>query len=261
MPAFFVDMLSLPNDGRYPVLDMTPQQRRERTLDALTTQLMSLTKRQTVLMILEDAHWSDPSTLEMLGRTVKIISTLPVLFVVTYRPEFEPTWIGQSHVTTFTINRLPRREVDIMIDNLAGDQPIAAGIRQDIMNRSDGVPLFVEEVTKAVLEVVNQTDPDQVTNVPSSRFDVPATLQASLMARLDRLGTAKEVAQIGASIGREFSYALLAAVVPQSESELQLALDRLVGAGLLFQQGVPPQATYLFKHASGAGCSVRYVAP
>ena len=247
--SLLVDMLSLPNDGRYPVLDLTPQQRRERTVDALTTQLISLTSRQTVLMILEDAHWSDPSTLEMLGRTVKIISTLPVLFVVTYRPEFEPTWTGPSHVTTFTINRLPRREVDIMIDNLAGDQPIAAGIRRDIMNRSDGIPLFVEELTKAVLEAVNQTDPDQVTNVPSYRFDVPATLQASLMARLDRLGAAKEVAQIGASIGREFSYALLAAVIHQSESELQLALDRLVSAGLLFQLGVPPHATYLFKHA------------
>jgi len=244
--SLLVDMLSLPNDGRYPVLDLTPQQRRERTVDALTTQLISLTSRQTVLMILEDAHWSDPSTLEMLGRTVKIISTLPVLFVVTYRPEFEPTWTGPSHVTTFTINRLPRREVDIMIDNLAGDLPIAAGIRRDIMNRSDGIPLFVEELTKAVLD---QTDPDQVTNVPSYRFDVPATLQASLMARLDRLGAAKEVAQIGASIGREFSYALLAAVIHQSESELQLALDRLVSAGLLFQLGVPPHATYLFKHA------------
>ena len=247
--SLLAEMLSLPNDGRYPVPDLTPQQRRERTLDALTTQLMSLTSRQTVLMILEDAHWSDPSTLEMLGRTVKIISTLPVLFVVTYRPEFEPTWIGQSHVTTFTINRLARREVDIMIDNLAGDQPVAAGIRQDIINRSDGVPLFVEEVTKAVLEANDQTDPGQIINVSPSRFEVPATLQASLMARLDRLGAAKDVAQVGASIGREFSYALLAAIVPQSEPELQLALDRLVGAGLLFQLGVPPQATYLFKHA------------
>ena len=160
--SLLLEMLSLPNDGRYPVLEMTPQQRRERTLDALATQLMSLTKGQTVLMILEDAHWSDPSTLEMLGRTVKIIATLPVLFVVTFRPEFEPTWSGQSHVTSLTINRLPRREVDIMIDNVAGDQPVAASIRQDIMNRSDGVPLFVEEVTKAVLEVGNQADPDTV---------------------------------------------------------------------------------------------------
>jgi class 3 adenylate cyclase/predicted ATPase len=247
--SLFLEMLSLPNDGRYPVLEMTPQQRRERTLDALATQLTSLTNGQTVLMILEDAHWSDPSTLEMLGRTVKIIATQPVLFVVTFRPEFEPTWSGQSHVTSLTISRLARREVDFMIDNVAGDQPVAASIRQDIMNRSDGVPLFVEEVTKAVLEVAKQADPLKIANISSCRFEVPVTLQASLMARLDRMGSAKEVAQIGASIGREFSYALLAAVVPHSEPELQLALDRLVGAGLLFQQGTPPQATYLFKHA------------
>ena len=247
--SLLAEMLSLPNDGRYPVLGLTPQQRRERTVDALTTQLMSLTSRHPVLMILEDAHWSDPSTLEMLGRTVKSIASLRVLFVVTFRPEFEPTWIGQSHVTTFTINRLTRREVDIMIDNLAGGQAVPASIRQDIMERSDGVPLFVEEVTKAVLEGDNQTAPGQITNVPASRSVVPATLQASLMARLDRLGVAKEVAQIGAAIGREFSYALLAAVVPQSEVELHLALDRLVAAGLLFRQGDPPQATYLFKHA------------
>ena len=248
--SLFAEMLSLPNDGRYPVFELTPQQRRERTLDALTTQLMSLTSGQTVLMILEDAHWSDPSTLEMLGRTVKIIATLPVLFVVTCRPEFEPTWSSQPHVTTLTITRLARREVDVMIDNLAADQPIAAGVRQEIMHRSDGIPLFIEEVTKAVLETGDHTEPEPSTDVASSRFEVPATLQASLLARLDRLGgAAKEVAQIGSSIGREFSYALLAAIVPQSEHKLQLALDRLVAAGLLFQLGVPPQATYLFKHA------------
>ena len=244
--SLLAEMLSVPNDGRYPVFDLTSQQRRERTIDALTTQLTSLTRRHAVLMILEDAHWSDPSTLEMLGRTVKSIASLRVLFVVTFRPEFQPTWVSQSHVTATAINRLTRREVDIMIDNLAGDQPVAAGIRQDIIERSDGVPLFVEEVTKAVLETENQTAP---TNAPSASFEVPATLQASLMARLDRLGAAKEVAQIAAAIGREFSYALLAAVVPRSEAELQLALDRLVAAGLLFRQGAPPQATYLFKHA------------
>ena len=248
--SLLAEMLSLPNDGRYPVLDLTPQERRERTVDALTTQLMSLTSRHPVLMIHEDAHWSDPSTLEMLGRTVKSIASLRVLFVVTFRPEFKPHWIGQSHVTTFTMNRLTRREVDIMIDNLACGRAVPANIRQDIMERSDGVPLFVEEVTKAVLEADNQTAaPGQITTVPASRFVVPATLQASLMARLDRLGAAKEVAQIGAAIGREFSYALLSAVVPQLEAELHLALDRLVAAGLLFRQGDPPQATYLFKHA------------
>ena len=247
--SLLAEMLSVPNDGRYPVFDLTSQQRRERTIDALTTQLTSLTGRHPVLMILEDAHWSDPSTLEMLGRTVKRIASLRVLFVVTFRPEFEPTWISQSHVTALAINRLTQREVDIMIDNLASDQPVAASIRQDIVERSDGVPLFVEEVTKAVLEAQNQIAPAQIANVPPTRFEVPATLQASLLARLDRLGGAKEVAQIGAAIGREFSYPLLAAVVPQSEADLQLALDRLVAAGLLFRQGAPPEAAYLFKHA------------
>ena len=247
--SLLAEMLSLPNNGRYPALDLTSQRRRERTLDALMVQLMSLTRRHPVLIILEDAHWSDPSTLEMLDRTVKRIESLRVLFVVTFRAEFEPTWIGQSHVTTLTINRLTRREVDGMIDNLAGEQPIPTNIRQDIVERSDGIPLFVEEVTKAVLEAGNQNGPDHTTIVPSSNFEVPATLQALLMARLDRLGAAKEVAQIGAAIAREFSYALLAAVTRQPELELQSALHRLVAAGLLFQEGEPPQATYLFKHA------------
>ena len=248
--ALIAEMLSLPNDGRYPVLDLTSQQRREKTLDALTAQLMSLTRRQPVLMILEDAHWSDPSTLEMIGRTVRRVESLRVLFVVTFRPEFEPPWIGQSHVTALTINRLTRREIDAMIDNLCGEQLIPPNIRQDIINRSDGVPLFVEEVTKAVLEAKDSSASDDITNdvlLPS--FEVPATLHASLMARLDRLGTAKEVAQIGAAIAREFSYSLLAAVVQQPEPELQSALDRLVAAGLLFPQGARSQATYVFKHA------------
>ena len=247
--SLLAEMLSLPNDGRYPVLDLTSLQRRERTVDALTAQLLSFTHRHPVLMILEDAHWADPSTLEMLGRTVKRIETLRVLFVVTFRPEFEPTWIGQCHVTILTITRLTRREVNNMIDNLAGDLPVPANIRQKVIERSDGVPLFVEELTKAVLDVENQSASDHITNVPRSSFEVPATLQASLMARLDRLGAAKQVAQIGAAIAREFSYALLAAVAPQPEAELQSALDRLVAAGLLFRQGIPPHASYLFKHA------------
>ena len=247
--SLLAEMLSLPNDGRYPDLNLTAQQRRERTLNALTVQLMSLIPRHPVLMILEDAHWIDPSTLEMLGRTVNRIESLRVLFVVTFRPEFEPPWIGQSHVTTVTINRLIGREINAMIDNLSGEQVIPTNIRQDIIERSDGVPLFVEEVTKAALEAEHQSVSDRITNVSPPSFEVPATLHASLMARLDHLGAAKQVAQIGAAIAREFSYALLTAVAPQPEAELQSALDRLVAAGLLFREGKPPQAIYLFKHA------------
>jgi predicted ATPase len=135
--SLLAEMLSLPNDGRYPVVDLTSQQRRERTLDALTAQLMSLTRRHPVVMILEDAHWSDPSTLEMLDRTVMHIENLRVLFIVTFRPEFEPIW---SHVTTLNVNRLTLGEIDAMIDNLAGEQQIPTNIRQDIIERSDGSP-------------------------------------------------------------------------------------------------------------------------
>jgi predicted ATPase len=248
--SLLAEMLSLANDGRYPALDLTSQQRRDRTLDALTAQLMPLTRHHPVLMILEDAHWSDPSTLEMLDRTVKRVESLRVLFVVTFRAEFEPTWIGQPHVTTLAINRLTRREIDAMIDNLASEQPIPTNIRQDIIERTDGIPLFVEEMTKAMLEAEGEDAARQtVAADPSSARTVPASLHASLMARLDRLGPAKEVAQIGAAIGREFSHALLAAVLRKPKADLGAALDRLIAAGLTFSQGVPPHATYLFKHA------------
>ena len=231
------------------------------TLDALTVQLTTLTLRRPVLMVLDDAHWSDPSTLELTNRTVKRIESLRMLLVVTFRPEFEPPWIGQSHVTALTINRLTRREVDAMIDNLSNEQPIPHNIRQDIINRTDGVPLFVEEVTKAVLEAKDPSASDGITNdglLPS--FEVPATLQASLMARLDRQGTAKEVAQIGAAIAREFSYPILAAVVQQPEPELQSALDRLVAAGLAVPTGSKISSDLPIQARTGAGCRIRHVA-
>jgi predicted ATPase len=170
-----------------------------------------------------------------------------VLLLIAFRPEFEPPWIGQSHVTTLTLNRLMRREVDAMIDRVAGNKLLPARIRQDIIERTDGIPLFVEEMTKAVLEAESQSAAERTAAaIPSPAVAVPATLQASLMARL---GRAKEVAQVGAALGREYSHALLAAVMRKPEAELKSALDRLVSAGLLFRQGVPPNATYLFKHA------------
>jgi len=248
--ALFAEMLSLQNDGRYPPLDPDPQRRRQRTLEALNRQLEFLSRSDPVLMIVEDVHWSDPTSLEAFGRAVDRVASYRVLMLVTFRPEFEPPWIGRPHVTALTINRLVQRDIAAIVDGVAGNKFLPSNIRQDIIDRTDGIPLFVEEMTKAVLEAENEGVAEHlVAAVPSPALAVPASLHASLMARLDRLGPAKEMAQIGAAIGREFSYALLAAVVRKSDAELGLALDRLIQSGLLFRQGVAPHATYLFKHA------------
>jgi class 3 adenylate cyclase/predicted ATPase len=247
--ALFAEMLSLPNDGRYPALELTPQQRRQKTLEALTLQVVALSRRNPVLMIFEDAHWTDPTSLELFGRIVDKIPTLSVLLIVTFRPEFEPPWIGRPYVTALTINRLANPDIDAMINRVLGNKLLPANVRQDIIERTDGIPLFVEEMTKAVLEAESQAAAEHTAAAVPSAVAVPATLYASLMARLDRLGPAKEVAQIGAAIGREFSHALLASVVRRPEAELVSSLDRLTAAGLLFRQGLPPQASYLFKHA------------
>ena len=248
--ALLADMLSLPNDGRYPTLELDPQQRRQKTLEALTAQLEALAQAKPVLMIFEDVHWIDPTSLEAVGRTVDRLRTLGVLLIVTYRPEFEPPWIGRPYVTALTLNRLGEREITAMIDRVTGNKALPERIRQDIIERTDGVPLFVEEMTKAVLENESEGEAQRTTAaVPSPASAVPASLHASLMARLDRLGPAKEVAQIGSAIGREFSHTVLASVVSKPAIELESALDHLIAAGLLFRQGVPPHASYLFKHA------------
>ena len=188
--------------------------------------------------------------MEAFGRAVDRIKTLGVLLIITHRPEFEPPWIGQPHVAAIILNRLGERQIAAIIDSLTGNKPLSPSIRQDIIERTDGIPLFVEEMTKAVLEAESESDAQQTAAaVPSSVLAVPASLHASLMARLDRLGPAREVAQIGAAIGREFSHALLEAVAGKPEQQLASALDRLVAAGLIFRQGVSPQANYLFKHA------------
>ena len=255
--ALFAEMLSLPNDGRYPALELTPQQRRQKTLEALVSQIAALSRENPVLMIFEDAHWTDPTSLELFGRIVDRIPTLRVLLIVTFRPEFEPPWIGRPYVTALTINRLAEREVGAMIDRVVGNKLLPASIRQDIIERTDGIPLFVEEMTKAVLEAEGEGAAKQaVAAVPSPALAVPASLHASLMARLDRLGPAKEVAQIGAAIGREFSHALLAAVVRKPEGELGSALDRLVPGRLAVPAGRPPPCDLSVQTCAGAGCGV-----
>ena len=247
--ALFAEMLSLASDGRYPALALVPQQRREKTLRALISQVELLERDCPVLMIFEDAHWSDPTSLEALSRAVDRIATLRVLMIVTFRPEFEAPWIGRPYVTAITINRLSKREIVEMIGRVIGNKLLQENLRQDIIERTDGIPLFVEEITKALMEAENEGEARQaVSVVPAPALNVPATLHASLMARLDRLGSAKEVAQTGAAIGREFSHDLLAAVACKPEEELGQSLDRLTAAGLLFRQGVPPQANYVFKH-------------
>jgi class 3 adenylate cyclase/predicted ATPase len=248
--ALFAEMLSLPNDGRYPTLDLAPEQRRQRTLEALTSQLAELVRQQPVLLILEDAQWVDPTSLEVFGRVVDRIKPLPALLIVAFRTEFNAPWVGQPHVTSLTLNRLCEREAAGIIAGLVGNNALPADVLAKIVERTDGVPLFVEEMTKAVLEAESEGAAGRpVAAAPSPALAVPASLHASLMARLDRLGPAKEVAQIGSAIGREFSHALLASVARKPDAELGSALDRLVQSGLLFRQGVPPQAIYLFKHA------------
>jgi predicted ATPase len=214
------------------------------------SQIVGLGRQNPVLMIFEDVHWVDPTSLEVLGRAVVRITNLRVLLIVTFRPEFNPPWVGQSHATSLTLNRLEAREAAAIIARLVESNELPADVTAEILERTDGIPLFVEEMTKAVLEAESERATRRTAAMARSPAQaVPASLHASLMARLDRLGLAKEVAQIGAAIGREFSHALLASVAPQTEAELEFALDRLIQAGLLFRQGVPPYANYLFKHA------------
>jgi class 3 adenylate cyclase/predicted ATPase len=248
--ALFVDLLSLPNDGRYPVLELAPRQRRQTTMDALVRQVDIMSSSGPLLMIFEDAHWADPTSMELMGRLASHIASHRVLLVISFRPELEAPWIERANVTALTLNRLAPRDVDVMIDQIVGNNPLPAAVRQDIIERTDGIPLFVEEMTKAVLETGSEDEAWRIAaSVPSPAMAVPASLHASLMARLDRLGGSKELAQIGAAIGREFSHELLVGVASRPEAKLEMQLDRLIRAGLLFRQGVPPDATYLFKHA------------
>ena len=246
----FAVMLLLRNDGRYGGLNLSAAQRRDRTLEAFTRQIEAFARVDPVLMIFEDAHWADPTSLEALTQAVTRIATHRVLLIVTFRPGFAPPWIGQQHVTALAIDRLGPREVSAMIDRLVGNKSLAESVRADIVKRTDGIPLFVEEITKAVLEAESQRAAERVNAAISPPAPaVPASLHASLLERLDQLGPAKQLAQIGGAIGREFPHALLAAVACKPEAQLNAALDRLLGAGLLFRQGEPPRATYLFKHA------------
>jgi predicted ATPase len=203
-------------------------------------------------MIFEDAHWIDPSSRELLDMIIERVARLPVLLVITFRPEFHPPWTGQAHVTALSLSRLARREGAALAGSVAGDKVLPKETIEEIIERTDGIPLFVEELTKAVIEarVRDDDEANRRDNVPPSALAIPATLHASLMARLDRLSAiAREVAQVGAALGREFSYEVLASIGQKTDTEVQVALARLTEAELVFCRGTPPQATYLFKHA------------
>ena len=249
--SLLVELLSVPGGDRFPPLELTPQRKKECTFAALVRQLEGLARMQPVLVIFEDLHWIDPTSREFLDLVLARIDHLPVLLAATFRPEFQPPWVGQAHATVIALSRLRRSDGAMMVERLAGDTALLPpDVIAEIVERTDGVPLFVEEMTRAVLEAGAERGREIALSVPSAGLAVPATLQASLMARLDRLGpAAKAVAQVGAAIGREFSYELTASVGELPEESLQDALQRLVDAGLVFQRGTPPEAAYLFKHA------------
>ena len=249
--AFLADLLSLPASDRHPLPNLSPQRKKERTLEALIHQLEGLTRRQPVLMVFEDAHWIDPTSRELLDLIVERVRNVPVLLLVTFRPEFQPPWTGQPQVTMLALSRLHRRDRTALVKQIAGGKTMPEEVVARIADRADRVPLFVEELTKSVLEsgLLREEVDRYVLDRALPPFAIPTTLHNSLMARLDRLASVRLVAQIGAAIGREFSYALMQAVCCLPEDELQAALARLVASELVFERGTLPDAVYSFKHA------------
>jgi predicted ATPase len=249
--GFIAALLSLPAGDKYPLPDLSPQRRKGKTLAALLAQLPRLAASQPVLMLFEDAHWSDPTSLELLTLTVARAPQLPLLLLVTARPEFTPPWPADAHVTMQALARLGRREGAALVARSAGGKGLPAEILEQILTRTDGVPLFLEELTKTIIEsgLLREEDGHYARDGALPPLAIPATLHDSLMARLDRLAPVREVAQIGAAIGREFAYPLLSAVARQPEARLKEALGRLVDSELVFGRGEPPAAVYTFKHA------------
>jgi class 3 adenylate cyclase/predicted ATPase len=249
--AFLVDLLSLPTSDRQPLPNLSPQRKKERTLEALIRQFEGLARRQPVVMVFEDAHWIDPTSHELLDIAVERVRSLRVLLIVTFRPEFQPPWTGQPQVAMLALNRLDRHDRTALVEQIAGGKAFPDEVIGQIADRTDGVPLFVEELTKSVLEsgLLREETDRYVLAGALPPFAIPTTLHASLLARLDRQKSARLAAQIGAAIGREFAYGLLQAVWVLSEDELQTALVRLVASELIYQRGMPPDAVYSFKHA------------
>ena len=244
-------LLSLPLPPPYPALTLAPQRQRQKTLETLLTWLYTEAKRQPVLVIVEDLHWIDPSTLELLGLLIDQGASARLCLVLTARPEFRPPWAMVAHLTALALRRFTPAQVMRLAAHIAGDKALPPAVLEEVVHKTDGVPLFVEELTKVVLESGLLQEQEDCYSLTGSLppLAIPATLHDALMARLDRLAAAKLVAQLGATIGRTFAYDLVQAVALLDEATLQAALAQLVEAELVAQRGIPPQATYMFKHA------------
>jgi class 3 adenylate cyclase len=248
----FAPLLSLPlPENRYPLLNLSPQRQRQKTLETIIAILLELAERQPVLFILEDLHWTDPTSLEWLNLLIDQTPTASMLVLLTCRPYFQPAWHHRSYLTEITVNRLSQTQVEQIVTRITDGKIFPGEVLTQVIEKTDGVPLFVEELTKAILEsgALKAVDHHYELTGALSTLAIPTTLQDSLMARLDRLVTAKGIAQIGATIGRQFSYVLLQAVSQLDEVLLQHELGRLVEAEIVYQRGVAPQSTYVFKHA------------
>src|SRR6266581_4484787 len=247
----FAALLSLPLAEGYTSLTISPEQQKQKTLQALLTIVLRIAAQQPVLFVMEDLHWIDPTTLEFLTLLMDQGPTARILALWTFRPDFSPPWTGRSHVTQVTLPRLPRRQAVEMTSQVAHRKALPPEVIEQVVAKTDGVPLFVEELTKMVLEsgLLQEHEERYELRGPLPPLAIPATLHDSLMARLDRLATVKGLAQLGATLGREFAYELLHAVSPWDEKTLQRGLQQLVETEFLYQQGLPPQATYRFKHA------------
>jgi class 3 adenylate cyclase/tetratricopeptide (TPR) repeat protein len=245
------ELLSIQIGERYPPLNLTPQKRKEKTLSALVAQVEGLSARQPVLMVFEDVHWSDPTSRELLDLLVECVAALRVLAILTFRPEFTPPWIGRPHVSFVTLSRLPPRRRAEMITHVTAGKALPTEIVVQIVERTDGVPLFIEELTKTVVEsgILAEAGDHYKLTGPATPLAIPTSLHASLLARLDRLAPTREIAQVGAALGRSFSHELISAVAQMPQPQINDALNQLASAELIFCRGTPPGAEYTFKHA------------
>jgi class 3 adenylate cyclase/tetratricopeptide (TPR) repeat protein len=248
---FIAAMLTIPGDERYGAVAMTPQKFKDETLRALIDTTEAIARLQPTVELFEDIHWADPSTLEVIDLLIHRVRNIPLLVVLTHRPEFASRWSHHGHVTALTLAKLTRPQTAAMVSRLAGGKAVPEDLLEQILGKTDGVPLFVEELTRSILESGDLKEADDRWEYAgrTGSLAIPLTLRDSLMARLDRFTPVKEIAQIGAAIGREFSYELIAAVAPHSRPALDQALAQLTASGLAFQQGAPPEAAYTFKHA------------